>query len=238
MEQVVQELKNYSRWLQLEGKLPRLEEALAEAKELRIEAAGRVQVARWELERLEKPGFIQRLKGNLEERREEVYREHRSAQEKLQSAREEVELRTRELQEAREEFIALAGSWDAYLREKVSYGEAVEEESVFLAGICVGLANDCLDALEQARPWMQVDVMRRGVGYDNRKMEFLALAAEKAVRMKAILEQMPEESVQIPPYIRNPESFVTSVTMEYWQLDRLNLAIDQVREVRSNLKTR
>ena len=45
MEKVLQELKNYSRWLQLEAELPGLEDALAEAKALRIEAGGSVRVA-------------------------------------------------------------------------------------------------------------------------------------------------------------------------------------------------
>ncbi|MBP3685035.1 MAG: hypothetical protein J6J12_08765 [Oscillospiraceae bacterium] len=236
MEQVVQELKNYSRWLKLEAALPRLEEALGEAKALRIDAGGQVRVAQWELDRLERPGFFQRLKGDLEDKKEEAYREYRAAQVKYQNAQEEVELRTKELQEAREEYAALSGSWDAYLREKARLGTEAEGERELLTGICLGLTNDCLDALEQARPWMQMDVRYTYVREDNRKLEFLGIARERAGRILGILEQLPEGSVEIPRYLRNPDGFILGVTMEYKQLDRLNLAQDQLRELRKKLR--
>lgn len=235
MEQLLTELKKYSRWLQLEGTFPRLEAALEEAEDLRIEAGGRVRLFQWEMEKLEKPGFFQRLKGNQEERKEEVYRELRAAQHQYQQAREEVDLRRQELEDARQEYAALSGSWEAYVKEKSRSGQMSEGEKELLTGICLGLANDCVDALEQARPWMQADVRYTHVREDNRKLEFLGLAEEKANRMRAILELLPE--AKIPSYLRQPEGFVTCVTMEYWQLDRLNLAIDQVRELRSRLKT-
>ena len=91
MEQVLQKLKNYSRWLQLEANLPGLEDALAEAKALRIEAGGSVRVAQWELERLENPGFFQRLKGDQEERKEEFRKQYRSTQILYHKAQEEVD---------------------------------------------------------------------------------------------------------------------------------------------------
>ena len=233
MEQVLRELKNYSRWLYLEGKIPGLEDALAEAKELCIESDGRVRLLQWELERLEKPGFFQRLKGGLEEKQEETYREYRIAQAQLQSVQEEVDLRRKELDEARAEYAALSSSWDAYLKEKEQTRVPIEGEGVLLTGICIGLTRDCQSALEQARNWMRQDVLRTGVSSENRKLEFLALAMEKAERIQGILDQLAMEK---PPYLRNPESYITGVTMEYKQLDRVNLAIEQVWELRQKLK--
>lgn len=232
---VLQELKNYSRWLKLEASLPRLEEALAEAKALRIDAGGQVRVAQWELDRLERPGFFQRLKGDIEDKKAEAYREFRAAQVKYQNAQAEVELRTKELEDSRAELAALSGSWDAFLREKGN-ADLTDEEKQLLAGIGIGLANDCLDALEQARPWMQMDVRYTYVREDNRKLEFLGIARERAGRILAILEQLPEGSVEIAQYLRSPDGFILGVTMEYKQLDRLNLAIDQIRSVRKQLK--
>lgn len=236
MEQILQELKNYSRWLQLEAKLPGLEDALAEAKALRIDADGRMRLVQWEMEGLEKPGFFQRLKGGLEERREEVYREQRAAQAHLQLVQEEVEQREKELREARADFAALSGSWEAYLREKAEFGGTVNGEAGLLAAIGVGLTNDCQEALEEARPWMRMDVMRRGVSFDNRKLEFLGIARERAGRITALLEQLPEGTVQIPGYLRNPDGFILGYAMEYRQLDQVNLAIEQIRELRRKLK--
>ena len=236
MERVLQELKNYSRWLQLQGKLPCLEDALAEAKALRIDAAGRVRVAQWELERLENPGFFQRLKGDTEERREAFRREYRTAQIQHQNAQEEVRLREKELQDAQAEYTALSGSWDAYLQEKARFAGVVDGERTLLAGIGIGLTNDCLEALEQARPWMRVDVMRRGVGQDNRKLEFLGIARERAGRIRALLEQLPAGTAEIPGYLRNPDGFILGYAMEFKQLDQVNLAIEQMYSLRSRLK--
>lgn len=236
MERVLQELKNYSRWLQLEAEIPRLEDALAESKALRIEAGGSVRVAQWELERLEKPGFFQRLKGDLEERKEEFYREYRAAKVQLQQAQQEVDDRTGELHRAQEDFSGLSDSWNAYLREKKRFGGPVEGETELLAGIGIGLAADCQEALEEARPWMRMDVLRTGVSQANRKLEFLGIAREKAGRLVALLEQLPEGSLEIPGYLRNPDGFILGYTMEFKQLDRVNLAIEQVRAVCSRLR--
>ena len=237
MEKVLQEPKNYSRWLQLEAELPRLEDALAEAKALRIEAGGSVRVAQWELDRLENPGFFQRLKGGLEERKEEVWREYRAAQAKLQSAQEEVDLRAQELQQAREEFAPRSGSWEAYLREKSRFDGLVDGEIRLLSAIGIGLAGDCLEALEGARPWMRADVMRRGVSYDNRKLEFLGIARERAGRILALLEQLPEGTVEIPGYLRNPDGYILGYAMEFKQLDQVNLAIEKIWQLWQKLKT-
>lgn len=236
MEQILRELRNYSRWLRLETELPWLEEALKEAKALRIEAGGRVRVAQWELERLEKPGFFQKLKGGLEEKKEEVYREYRTAQAQYQKAQEEVELRDAELQTAREEFASLQDSWNRYLEEKARAGSAAEEETELLKKLGIGLSGDCQEALEEARPWMRADVLRKGISYENRKLEFLGIARDKAQRLKAILEQLPEGSVEIPSYLRSPDGFILGYTMEFRQLDQVNLAIEQVSALRSRLR--
>ena len=236
MEQILRELRNYSRWLRLETELPWLEEALNEAKALRIEAGGRVRVAQWELERLEKPGFFQKLKGGLEEKKEEVYLEYRTAQAQYQKAQEEVELRDAELQTAREEFASLQDSWNRYLEEKARAGNAAEEETELLKKLGIGLSGDCQEALEEARPWMRADVLRKGISYENRKLEFLGIARDKAQRLKAILEQLPEGSVEIPSYLRSPDGFILGYTMEFRQLDQVNLAIEQVSALRSRLR--
>lgn len=236
MEQVLRELKNYSQWLKLEAELPRLEDALAEAKALRIDARGRVRLAQWEIERMEKPGFFQRMKGGLEERREEVFREQRAAQANLQQVQAEVELREKELQEAGADFAALSGSWEAYLREKSRFDGLVEGEERLLSAIGIGLSSDCLEALEEARPWMRADVMRRGVSYNNRKLEFLGIARERAGRILALLEQLPEGMVEIPAYLRNPDGYILGYAMEFKQLDQVNLAIDRMRDLRSRLR--
>lgn len=236
MEQVLQKLKNYSRWLGLEADIPGLEDALAEAKALRIDAGGSVRVAQWELDRLENPGFFQRLKGDLEERKEEFRKQYRSAKILYQQAQEEVDARAKELEAARKEFAELSGSWEGYLQEKARFGESTTEEVKLLAGIGIGLSKDCQEALEEARPWMRADVMRRGVSYGNRKLEFLGIAREKAGRLLALLEQLPEGLVEIPNYLRGPDGFILGYTMEFKQLDQVNLAIDQMCTLRSRLR--
>lgn len=239
MERVLIELKNYDRFLRLEEQLPDLREQLAEGKHLLIEARGEVRAAQWELDRAQKGGFFRSLLGNPEEKKEQAYRKLRSAEAEKWKAQQELEVREKALSDAEQEHAALSGSWEAYLREKTRLedpGALPDAQIPILAGICIGQADKCLEALEQARPWMQEDIRRKGVSRDNRKLEFLAVARECTGRMTALLQQMPAGLIEIPQYLRSPDGFILGVAMEYKQLDRLNLAMEQVRRLRTQLK--
>lgn len=236
MERVRKQLQNYGRFLALEEQLPLLREQLVEGKHLLIEAGGNVRVAQWELEKAEKGGFFQRLLGNQEDKKEQAYRKLRTAQTEKQQAQQELDLRTKALSDAEQEYAALSGSWEAYLRERERFAAMSEGEMPILADICIRQAGKCLEALEQARPWMREDVRRKGVSYSNRKLEFLAIARECAGRMVGLLELLPDGLVEIPQYLRSPDGFILGVTMEYKQLDRLNLAMEQVRKLRRRLR--
>ena len=67
-------------------------------------------------------------------------------------------------------------------------------------------------------------------------MEFLALAQEQAGILMQLVSMLPEGTLVPGSYLRNPDYYIRGVTSEYAQVDRLNNAIDQVRQHRRSWK--
>ena len=112
----------------------------------------------------------------------------------------------------------------------------VMEEIAAFAPAAIAAAERVLSFLEEARHWMQEDVRYKGVRPNNRKMECLAEAAANAKRLVEILNMLPEGCASAGGYLRSPEGYVDAVTTEYAKLDRLNNAVNQVRETRNQLR--
>ena len=243
MENVLKQLRDYGRFLELEERLPQLKEQLAEGKYLLREAGLKTAQAKWEYGKLEKGGFFQRLRGNWEDRKEEAYREYRSAQQAEQVSKQELALREMALEEARQERDALAECWERYLQQRELYlasdGDTVsfmEMQKSVVAEIVLREVESCIKALQGAHAWMQTDAIRKGVSQANRKLEFLAVARGHVGNMVSLLELLPEGTVEISSYLRNPDGHILGVTSEYKQLDRLNLAEEQLRRLRKQMK--
>ena len=83
---------------------------------------------------------------------------------------------------------------------------------------------------------MQEDAVKKLVGRENRKMEYLSAAEAAAVRLCGILSVLPEGIAALGPYLREPRSYIDGVTSEFKQLDRLNSAMEQVQTVCTQLR--
>lgn len=243
MEKMLELLRGYGQFLEQKYRLPRLREELLEAKYQTREAGVQTSAAKWELEKLEKGGFFRNLFGNPEDKKEKAWEKYRSAQAEERRAKELLDKTKAELAEAEQSFEKLQGSWEAYLVERGLCLKGLEEpqlltaaEKPIIAAIGLEESSRCVDALLEARPWMRQDVQRKGVSYQNRKLEFLAIAREHTENLVKLLALLPEGKIDIPIYLRNPDGYILGVAMEYKQLDRLNGAIDQIRELRTRLK--
>lgn len=243
MDNTVKRLQDFGRFLELEELLPKLRETLAEGKYQLREACLKTAQEKWEYERLEKGGFFQRIRGNLEERKEKAYQAYRQAQTQEQAARQEVEIREKALEDARQEQDALPDSLGWYLADRTRYLESggdaaslLDAEAPILMDIAIMEAEKCLGALREAYPWARADAVRTRVSPENRKLEFLAAAKDHAGNLRTLLELLPEGTVEIPSYLKNPDGYILGFTSEYKQLDRLNLAIQEIRQIRSRLQ--
>ena len=235
MESLIQMLKDYGCYLSLEDSIPQWEQERAELK-VRI---GELRLSRdqkqWELDRLENPSLIQRLFGKAGDKKEKLTKQLREVTAALNAAVWERDALDKRVEEGKRELEALSGSRERYLQAKEEAKLSSMEEIAAFTPAAMDAADRVLDALESARPWMQRDVRYTGVSPTNRKMECLALAAENAHRLVDLLGILPEGCANIGSYLRAPEGYVDAVTMEYAKLDRLNNAINQVRETRNQL---
>lgn len=242
MEDLIKKLGDYARYLALEDSIPYWQQQRSDLKvrlgELRL-SRDRKQ---WELDHLENPGFFQRLLGKAEEKKEKLTRQVSQVKAALNAARWELETLDKKLEEAMREKETLCGSREAYaLAKQEAVLTTMEESQLMMQEIAafvpaaITAADRVLEALEDARPWMQQDVRYTGVSAANRKLECLTLAAENARRLVSILETMPQGCADVGGYLQSPEGYVDAVTMEYAKLDRLNSAIGQVRQTRNQL---
>lgn len=243
MDKIIACLKKYGRYLELEDSIPYWEQQCADGKirlgELRLNQAQK----KWELEHLDNPGFFRRLLGRTEEKKEKLTKQLREVTAALNAAQMEQDAMEKRLAEGRQELESLGGSRERYAQAKqeavltsAEESQLMMQEIAALTPAALAAADRILEALEEARSWMQVDVRRTGVGSGNRKMEFLTMAAENAHRLVDILNLLPEGCADTGSYLKNPEGYVDAVTMEYARLDRLNHAMDQVCQTRNQLR--
>lgn len=222
--------ERYGRCLYLEGKIPEMEEQvqnLGESlKEMRLDMDWKEIAVR----NLEDPGFLDRLLGRAERKKEKAaseWRESRATYEIAKRKQEELEF---QLKQAREELNSLEGCRVEY--EQAGCPRAV---TAFLPP-ALEAAERCLDALNNMLPHARRDARTTCVQPGNRKMEFMRKAAENARVLTEILALMPDGTAELGCYLRYPEGYITEVTSEYRQLDRVEMAMNQVKEVRAKLR--
>lgn len=243
MVELIKRLRAYGRFLELTDNIPYWEAQIPELKE-------RIEELKWnrdskeiELMGLKNPNFFQKLFGGLEEKKEKLAQQLSQSTAAWNAAKWELEDLEKKLTAGKQELETLTDSREVYAEAKqaavlttMQESQLMMEEIATFTPVAISAADRCLEALEDTRPWMRQDALRTGVSGSNRKMEFLAKAEENAVRLVQILSIMPEGCANVGSYLRSPSGYVDAVTMEYARLDRLNNAIDQVRETRNQLR--
>ena len=222
--------QRYGRYLLLEGKIRELEEMIGDVAE---------QVKVWEYDmnwrqievmRLEDPGFLDRLLGTAQRKKDKAVSEFRESKATYEIAKRKQEELEFTLQQMKEELASLAGCREEYEKEG-----SPKEVAAFLPA-ALEAAERCLEALNSMLPHARRDANFDRVLPGNRKMEFMQKAAEYAQTLTRILALMPEGTAEPGRYLRYPEGYITEVTSEYRQLDRVEMAMNQVKAVRSKLR--
>ena len=243
MEQLLEKLRNYSRFLELESGIPYWESQIPELKDRLSEMEWNQQQKETELLSLQEPNFFQRIFGRAEEKKERISKQIRELTAAKTALRWELDGLEKQVEAGKKELARLAGSREAYeaARRDTVLSTAQEsrlmmEQITAFAPVALETAWHVLAALEDARPWMQKDALTTRVGQDNRKMEYLANAESAAGRLAEILTALPEGIATVGSYLRAPREYIYGVTSEFKQLDRLEQAQEQIRTVRTQLK--
>lgn len=243
MEELIKTLHDYGRFLSLQDLIPQWEQQFAEQKvrigELRLNRDQK----QWELDNMENPGFFRRLLGKTEEKKDRLGQQLREVTAALNAAQWEQQDLQQKIESAKTELETLSYSRKTYIEEKnrtilttMQESQLAMEEIASFTPAALAAADRIIASLEEARHWMQEDVRYKGVRPNNRKMECLTEAARNSARLVEIIAMLPEGCASVGSYLRAPEGYVDAVTMEYAKLDRLNNAVNQVRETRNQLR--
>lgn len=243
MEQLLEKLRVYGRYLELEDSIPYWESRIPELKARLEEMKWNQQQKETELLGLKDPNFFQKIFGRAEEKKEKISTQIRQITSARTAAQWELEGLEKQIAAGRQELESLAGSRSSYeaAREAVVLSAGQEsqlmmEQITVFAPVALETAWHVFEALEDARPWMQKDALTTRVGQDNRKMECLSKAEAAALRLRDILGVLPEGIAPVGSYLKAPHDYIYGVTSEFKQLDRLNQAQEQIRTVRTQLK--
>lgn len=195
--------------------------------------------AKFDVEKLENPGFFQRLLGNPEKKLAVARKAVRDASTAHDAARRELAELEDRISKDNRELESLAGCREKYLQLLDQYKEdprAANRKDQFLCTEAIRAASELIEALSGAHPSMRADVRFRVVSPQNRKLEFLAAADRHAQELQDLLAQLDPDLVTIGASLHCPSAYVTGATMEAAQLDRLNIAIEQARKARTALR--
>lgn len=243
MDELLKKLKDYSRFLELQDSVPYWEGQIPELEARLDEMKWNLHQKELELLQLKAPNFFQRILGRAEEKKEKLSKQIREISAARTAAQWERDGLNKQIEEGKRELETLADSreiYDAARKEAVltmaQESRLMMEEISAFAPVALETAWHVLTALEDARPWMRRDAMSNRVGEDNRRMEFLGKAEGAAIRLREILSVLPEGVADVGSYLQAPNAYINGVTSEFKQLDRLELAQEQIRNVRNQLK--
>lgn len=225
-------LTAYGRYLELEGAIPDWQLQIQEKKEVLKEANDELKYQQIQLLSAQNPYFFEKWFGKWEAKLEKAQEAVRTATAECEKLKWEIAQLEAVLAEGKQAFDRLAEDTEDYLQLL----PLEQEEAHYLAPAAIAAAERCLSALEAAAPWVRNDARTTRVRSGNRRMEFLALAQEQAGILMQLVSMLPEGTLAPGSYLRNPDDYIRGVTSEYAQVDRLNNAIDQVRQHRRSWK--
>lgn len=201
---------------------------------------GELHYAKTQLLSLESPDFFLRLmRTRLKKKKEIAQAEVRSHTTALENAKRELQNKRIIIAQLQEEYQSLLPRRTEYEAGKDSFPPELEQHLVCSAGI--RLSEKVLFFLGEARKHMTGEAIRgqttRGSQLrGNRKLEFLSNATRDAKKLRELLDNLPSPVQLKSSYLDWPDHYVTEPTTPYAQLDRLNLAVDTLRDLRKQLQ--
>lgn len=243
MEELLAKLRSYSHFLELEDSIPYWETQIPELRERMAEMKWNLRQKELDLLQWENPNLFQRVFGRAEEKKERFSQQIRELKSAQMAVQWELEGLEKKICRGKEELAALTDSREAYTSAKADLvlssaqeSRLIMEEISAFAPVALETANRALEALADARPWMQKDALSTRVGAENRKLECLYRAQDCTRRLLGILAVMPEGAADPGSSFENLYGYVCGTASEFKQLDRLNLAVEQVQTVRNQLR--
>lgn len=235
MEELLNKLKAYSRYLELEDTIPHWEAQTRELKARIRELKTNRDNKESSLQRMENPGLLRRLFGGSSEKRERLQQQFSQANAAWAAAKWDLEELEQKLTAGKQEWETLAGSREDYgsAKEAAVLDSAAEsrlmmEELSAFAPLALTMAERTLESLQNAQ--------LLGAGVTEMKTELLNEAVKDALQLRELLQVLPEGCADIGGFLENPNGFLYATAAKFGQQNRLNMAAGQIQRVVNQLK--
>ncbi len=235
MEQI---LKDYGRYLLLEGQLPGLAQKAETSRREALALERERSQKKWDWESWEQPGFFQRLLGNREEKREKAHMAFLEADSAWKQAVLDADQAAQALQLVKGELESLASAPEIYAQLEKTQEVKLLAQDAFRPAALQAL-EACLNALEQALQWenQERNLGGRMPNQDDGMWERLSAAREPANRLKQILMAFPEPDSWTGGYLENPDGFIyDGVIMKASPRNKIRVAIGQLEKLKERLQ--
>ena len=238
MEQLNERMKRVARQVELESLIPLASEQQAVKKAALADLKYSRDCYDLEAKRLENPNFFQKLLPGFAEKQEKAQLEAREAAAAYEQGKRELETTEHTLASYRQELESLTGCKEEYDRVRQLFrATATEDELARLQEAEIDtfrpVAIACLRLirkdLNRSHDWMPKHdgTHARHSGHETRQMEFWELADLHARLLQSLLPYFPKNSIQLGASMTCPSEYIRSASMNYAQLDRLNIPVEQ-----------
>lgn len=232
METLLAKLRGFSRQLELEDSIPYWERQQPELKARISEMERNRRQKEQELQDLQNPGFLQKIFGRTEDKKEILRKQIQEISAAQTAAQWEQESLVKRITAGKRELADLADSRTDYEEAKAGTvltpaqeSRLVMEEISAFAPAALETAERILEALENARFWIQKG-QRHGV------MEYLQDVVPAAIRLRGILSVLPEGVATVGSCLLSPDGYFSGDL----QLERLCQAQEQIQIIRNQLR--
>lgn len=244
MEKLFQDLE---RLLEIEKQMAEYE-AFCHGLEADVEyEKGELKYAKIQLLSLESPDFFLRLMpSRLEKKKEQAQAQVHSHSAALENAKRDLEAKRFALESLNQEYQSLLPRREEYAAGQGIYPAELEQHLIWVEGVY--LAENTLLYLGEAGKYLRGETAR-GNDTDgdttqgqflrgSRKLEYLAEAAQNAKKLREVLDRLSVPIRLKGSYLSWPDHYITEPTSVYAKMDRLNMAVDTLRDVRNQLRER
>ena len=226
MEQLLEKLRAYSRFLELEDSIPYWEAQIPELENRITEMTWNLQQKEQSLLQLKQPGFFQRILGRAEEQQNKINKQIQEINAAKTAAQWDLDGLKKRVEAGKEERERLTGSGAVYEEAKINMVFTPAQESRLMmaelsafAPAAMATAGRVLEALDAARLWM---------GQESINVQVQQEVEAAANRLRDILSVLPEGVAPVGSFLRVPGKFLTSSGLDQAQ-EQIQQVINQLR---------
>ena len=231
MEALLEKLKNYSRYLELEDRLPCWESERQEKQMRLAELQGNLHKKQLEKDAQKAPSFFEKILGKAEKKQEKRKKQIQEITATITAVQWEAESLEKRIVAGKQELESLSDSRETYERAKsqrtltpAQESRLMMEEISAFVPAARETAGRLQSILEDAGLWMRQGTTNYA-GFEDP-------AKQAADRLAGILAILPEGIASVGEYLRTPDGYFNTDQ----PLERIYSALEQIQTIQTQLR--